>query len=140
MFNNVTQNYNQLDATMEILIIVIVAWGIWFTLGWLLKRCKHAEKTLPVGKTIKIDNLKVVEWVDPKIEKLLNNAGIYSFKDLANTHYKDIKTILEDAGIILPMHNPKTWADQASLAEDRHWGELKEYQDLLIAGTTWPTQ
>jgi len=32
------------------------------------------------------------------------------------------------------MHNPKTWPDQAKLAADGHWGELKEYQDLLVAG------
>lgn len=133
MFENITTSYNLTDATMEILIMVIVAWILGFILGWLLKRCKHSE-TMIVEKPTKVDNLKVVEWVGPKIEKLLNKADIYSFKDLAQADYKDLKMILEDAGSMFQMHDPKTWPDQAKLAADGHWGELKEYQDLLVAG------
>ncbi len=133
MYKDVTTTYNLTDATMEILTMVIVAWILWFILGWLLKRCKHSE-TMVVEKPTKVDNLKVVEGIGPKIEKLLNKAGIYSFKDLAKSHHKDLKMILEDAWSMFQMHNPKTWPDQARLAADGHWGELKEYQDLLNAG------
>lgn len=133
MFENVTTNYNLGDATMEILIMVIGAWIFGFILGWILKRCNHSE-IVTAHKSKKVDNLKVVEWIWPKIEKLLNKADIHSFKDLSDANYKDIKKLLEDAGSMFKMHDPKTWPDQAKLAADGHWGELKEYQDLLNAG------
>lgn len=133
MFKDVTTTYNLTDATIEILIMVIVAWILGFILGRLLKKCKHSE-TMVLAKPTKVDNLKVVEGVGPKIEKLLNKADIYSFKDLADTDHKNLKMILEDAGSMFKMHDPKTWPDQARLAADGHWGELKEYQDLLNAG------
>ena len=136
MFENVTTAYDLTDATMEILTMIIIAWILWFILWWLLKRCKHSETLVAAHKPKKVDNLKVVEWIGPKIEKLLNKADIHSFKDLANTDHKHIKTILEDAGSMFKMHNPKTWPDQAKLADAGHWGELKEYQDLLNAGKT----
>ncbi len=134
MFENVTKAYDLSDATIEILTMVIVAWILWFILGWLLKRCKHTGHVVAAHKPKKVDNLKVVEWIGPKIEKLLNKADIHSFKDLANAHHKDLKAILDDAGSMFQMHNPKTWPDQAKLADAGHWGELKEYQDLLSAG------
>ena len=136
MFENVTKAYDLSDATMEILTMVIIAWILGFILGWLLKRCKHSHGVVAAHKPQKVDNLKVVEGIGPKIEKLLNKADIHSFKDLAHTDHKDIKAILEDAGSMYQMHNPKTWPDQAKLAADGHWWELKEYQDLLNAGKT----
>lgn len=133
MFDNVQLAYDKTDATIEILTMVIIAWILGFILGWLLKKCNHWWTTV-VEKPKKVDNLKVVEWIWPKIEKLLNKADIYSFKDLANANPKNLKSILDDAGSMFQMHNPKTWPDQAKLAADGHWGELKEYQDLLVAG------
>jgi predicted flap endonuclease-1-like 5' DNA nuclease len=81
----------------------------------------------------KKQDLKIIEWIWPKIEKLLNNNWIYSYKDLANTETYKLRKILENANkryIIL--HNPETWNKQAKLAQKWEFNKLKKYQNNLI--------
>ena len=85
-------------------------------------------------KTIKKDDLKIVEGIGPKIEELFNNAGIYSFDDLANADIDNLKTILDEGGSRFQMHDPGTWPDQAALARDGKWEELKKWQEDLNKG------
>lgn len=80
------------------------------------------------------DDLKLIEGVGPKIADLLINAGIVTFADLAATPAEKVSEILDAAGSKFAMHNPATWADQAALARDGKWDELKELQDKLNAG------
>ncbi len=80
------------------------------------------------------DDLKLIEGVGPKIADLLINAGIVTFADLAATPVEKVSEILDAAGSRFAMHNPATWADQAALARDGKWDELKELQDKLNAG------
>ena len=80
------------------------------------------------------DDLKTVEGIGPKIEELLNNAGIHSFVDLANTNPDHIRHILHEAGPSFQMHDPGTWPDQARLAAEGRWEELKVWQDELQGG------
>lgn len=82
----------------------------------------------------KKDDLKIVEGIGPKIEELFNNAGIYSFAELADTSAEKMKAILDAAGPRFQIHNPATWADQAALARDGKWDELKKWQDELYKG------
>lgn len=82
----------------------------------------------------KKDDLKIVEGIGPKIEELFNNAGIYSFAELAETSVERMKAILDAAGPRFQIHNPATWADQAALARDGKWDELKKWQDELYKG------
>lgn len=90
---------------------------------------KKAEK-----KKVEGDDLKLIEGVGPKIADLLINAGIVTFADLAATPVEKVSEILDAAGSKFAMHNPATWADQAALARDGKWDELKELQDKLNAG------
>ncbi|MDV7398967.1 hypothetical protein RZS08_46595, partial [Arthrospira platensis SPKY1] len=48
------------------------------------KAGKSEKITLPSGKKVSQDDLKLVEGVGPKIEGLLNEAGIHTWADLAN--------------------------------------------------------
>jgi hypothetical protein len=57
-----------------------------------------------------------------------------SFEDIYAADISSLEKILFSAGSSYQMHNPKTWPDQAKLAADGKWAELKEYQDILIAG------
>lgn len=82
----------------------------------------------------KKDDLKVVEGIGPKIEELFNNAGIYSFEQLANTPAARLKEILEAAGSRFQMHDPTTWPTQSKLADEGKWEELKKWQDELNKG------
>lgn len=82
----------------------------------------------------KKDDLKIVEGIGPKIEELCNNAGIYTFADLASTPVVNLKGILDAAGSRFQMHDPTTWPEQSALARDGKWDELKKWQDELNKG------
>ena len=81
----------------------------------------------------KKQNLKIIEWIWPKIEKIINNNWIYSYKDLANTEINKLKEILSSANKrYTVLHNPTTWPKQANMANNWNFKELKNYQDKLI--------
>lgn len=82
----------------------------------------------------RVDDLKIVEGIGPKIEELLNNAGIKTFAGLAATSVARLNEILEAAGPRYQMHDPGTWPDQSALARDNKWTELKILQDDLNKG------
>lgn len=90
----------------------------------------------PTGKFSKIakDDLKIIEGLGPKIEKLLHKAGITSWSILADTSADKIKQILSAAGSRFGFANPKTWPQQAKLADEGKWYELEKLQDKLDGG------
>ncbi|MCB9283722.1 MAG: 50S ribosomal protein L27 [Lewinellaceae bacterium] len=98
------------------------------------KAGKSEKITLPSGKKVTQDDLKLVEGIGPKIEGLLNEAGIHTWADLANADLSKLQAILDEAGSRYRMHDPATWAKQASLASEGKWDELVEYQDHLQGG------
>ncbi len=85
-------------------------------------------------KRYKQDDLKAVEGVGPKIAELLNNGGINTWRELANTDVAKIQGILDAAGSRYKLADPGTWPKQAELAADGKWDELTEYQDFLQGG------
>jgi len=95
---------------------------------------KAASITLPSGKKIKQDDLKVIEGVGPKIEELLHNAGIKTWADLAAAAIETVQAVLDEAGSRYRMHDPATWARQAALAATGDWETLEAYQDQLQGG------
>lgn len=82
----------------------------------------------------KVDDLKKIEGIGPKIEGLLNAANIYSFATLSVTPAEMIKGVLNAAGDRYKMHDPTTWGRQATLAATGKWEELKVLQDVLDGG------
>lgn len=98
------------------------------------KKAKVEKITLPSGKKIKKDDLKMVEGVGPKIEGLLQAGGITTWEELANAPTESVQAILDEAGPRYRMHQPTTWAKQARLAADGKWEELEAYQDRLEGG------
>lgn len=98
-------------------------------------KAKASDKiTLPSGKKIKQDDLKIVEGIGPKIEGLLNDAGIVTWADLAAAPEEKVQAILDEAGPRYRMHDPATWAKQAKMAAEGQWEELEAYQDRLDGG------
>lgn len=87
------------------------------------------------GFTIKNANdLTVVEGIGPKINELFHNAGIKTFAQLAAATVPQMRKILDAGGSRFRIANPMTWAQQAALAADNKWSELKKLQDELSAG------
>ena len=84
-------------------------------------------------KSVK-DDLTKIEGIGPKIKGLFNDAGIWSFLQLSQTSVEKLQKILDDAGPRYRVHTPKTWAQQAKLAAEGKWDELKKWQDELKGG------
>ena len=82
----------------------------------------------------KLDDLKIVEGVGPKIETLLKEGGINTWAELAEAPVDRLKEILDAAGPRYQIHDPSSWPAQAKFAADGKWDELKEYQEMLIGG------
>ncbi|MDX1667013.1 MAG: DUF4332 domain-containing protein [Saprospiraceae bacterium] len=96
---------------------------------------KKGEKvTLPSGKKVKVDDLKAIEGIGPKIAGLLNDAGINTWAELAEAKVDRLNEILEEAGSRYRMHDPTTWPKQAKFAAEGQWEELENYQDQLKGG------
>lgn len=87
-----------------------------------------------VKKAPKLNDLKIIEGIGPKIEQLLHEAGIDTWEALANTPVERLREILEAAGPRYQVHDPGTWPAQARFAANGDWEELKDYQDMLIGG------
>jgi large subunit ribosomal protein L27 len=95
----------------------------------------QAEKKAPAAKKgPKLNDLKIIEGVGPKIEQLLKEGGIETWEDLANASADRLKEILDAAGSRYQVHDPSTWPAQAKFAMEGKFEELKEYQDMLIGG------
>ncbi|KAA3658746.1 MAG: hypothetical protein DWQ04_24200 [Chloroflexi bacterium] len=83
--------------------------------------------------TIKPDDLKKIEGIGPKINSVLQAAGINTFSDLATATVSELEKIVRhDAGITIAF--PDTWPEQAALARDGKWDELEQLQDDLKGG------
>jgi predicted flap endonuclease-1-like 5' DNA nuclease len=74
------------------------------------------------------DNLKLLEGIGPKIEELLYADGIHTFARLAVTTSEHLTALLKAAGSRFQSHNPSSWPEQAALARDGKWEELKTMQ------------
>ena len=81
--------------------------------------------------TAKPDDLKKIEGIGPKIAETLIAAGIATYADLAKAKPAKIAEIIAD---VRGNHVPDTWPQQAQLAADGKWDELKELQDKLDGG------
>lgn len=80
------------------------------------------------------NDLTVVEGIGPKINELFNNAGIITFAQLAKQTVPQMQKVLDDAGARYKLAKPGTWAQQAALAAENKWSELKALQDKLSGG------
>ncbi len=87
-----------------------------------------------VLKRWKQDDLTAVEGIGPKISQLLQNEGITSWRQLANTEVSKIQSILDIAGKRYKLADPGSWPKQAEMAADGRWDDLEEYQDFLQGG------
>lgn len=108
----------------EILIENIVASGA----------VKTEKKESKPSKPAKADDLKKIEGIGPKAAEALVAAGVDTFAKLAKKSVDEIRIILTGASSTLAHLDPQTWAQQAQLAADGKWDELKKWQDELNGG------
>ena len=68
-----------------------------------------------VAKPVK-KGLTVIDGIGPKMEIILNNAGIKTITQLKKASAADLRKILDAAGPRYKMFNPQLWIDQAKKA------------------------
>jgi predicted flap endonuclease-1-like 5' DNA nuclease len=80
------------------------------------------------------DDLTIIEGIGPKTDELFRSHGVTGFAQLAQLSTADMLAILDQGGPHFKFANPVSWAQQASLASENRWGELKALQEELIGG------
>jgi predicted flap endonuclease-1-like 5' DNA nuclease len=97
-------------------------------------KVKKQIKKIKGAAAFRIDDLKVIEGIGPKIEQLLKDGGIDNWTKLATATTADLKQILDAAGDSYRLADPGTWPKQAQLAAAEKWEELKLWQEQLKGG------
>lgn len=102
---------------------------------------KKTKKSVPTAEPAQApadsserDDLTVIEGIGPKLQLLLNQYGVFTYRQLAETDVPRLKEILANAGPQLAMHDPGTWPSQANLAANDQWDTLKSVQGFLKGG------
>lgn len=93
-----------------------------------------SEAKAVFGKTIKHDDLTVVEGIGPKIKELFHSKDIKTWKALSETTVDRCKEVLKSGGERFSVHNPGTWPRQAKMAYEGAWKELLDWQNVLDKG------
>ncbi|MEM6877700.1 MAG: helix-hairpin-helix domain-containing protein [Bacteroidota bacterium] len=81
------------------------------------KAKKAAKLQKKASKTVEVkDDLKKIQGIGPKVETLLNEAGINSLEKLANATVENLQSILEKAGSRYQSMDPTSWKELAQQA------------------------
>lgn len=132
----------------QIVLCLLLAALFGFVIGWALRAMACQKKIAELetewadrlaaassgGAPVQRDDLKRIEGIGSKIEKMLNDDLIYTWAELAAAPVDRLRGILRKGGDRYRMHDPKTWPDQAKLAAQGRWKELEELQDILQGG------
>ena len=92
----------------------------------LANKAKSSKKSPEPGGP---DDLKIIEGIGPAIERILYQSGINSYQVLADSSEDTLREIMSNAGSRFKVHDPSTWPEQAKLAANGSWDELKLYQE-----------
>ncbi len=118
------------------LMVGMVLFFLAVTIGWWASSRKQeqvgagheAKKSAKKGA----DELTKIEGIGPKVAKVLKEAGITTFEELANATAGDLQKSLDAAG--MQMMNPEGWIDQAKLAANGDWQGVVKLQKELKGG------
>ncbi len=76
--------------------------------------------------SVQPDNLRRIGGIGPKVAKVLNEAGILTFEQIAQTELSRLREILQEAGPVFKGMNPENWSEQAGFAAKGDWDGLKK--------------
>lgn len=81
------------------------------------------------------DDLTIVEGIGPRTEDQLRANGVDTFIKVACLSVDALVDILDRGGPSFRFANPGSWPQQASLAAQNRWKELKQMQNQTIDPT-----
>lgn len=134
-----TPNPQMLGSSFEILTMLIWAFLLWILFAKSLKSTSFnsIEESTPstiLSKTKASesqDDLQLIEWIWPALEKVLQKNGVLSYRDIIDLDISGLEDLLNSLGSRYVRYNPTTWPDQADLAKRKKWSELEEYQEII---------
>jgi large subunit ribosomal protein L17 len=92
------------------------------------------QRAEPIQIPATPDDLQKIEGIGPEIAALLQEAGITTFAQLANTGTGQLQQILEKGGSRFNRADPTTWPEQAALAAAGKWAEFEALHRQLQGG------
>ena len=94
---------------------------------------KEQEITaLKAKKRAMQDDFSYLDGVGPKISAILRSAGVKTFAKLAAKEVDDLREILvAENPSLLRLSDPTTWPEQAGMAAEGRWENLKALQEGL---------
>lgn len=131
------------DASLSWLLWIVFGFFLLMVLvGWWVSRNRGSQPMVqheaqvvhemhPVHEK-PADDLVTLEGIGPKVAKVLNEAGIVTFTDLATADLERVQGVLNAAG--LQYMNPAGWIEQAKLAAAGDLDGLAKLQDELKGG------
>lgn len=140
MFQNITTNSLWSSASIEIFTMLLGAFLIWMLFSHCTRSgqkssvtttVKAAPVLTPKSKGAKTDDLQLIEWIWPALEKALHKNGVTTYKDILSLDISWLEELLESMWGRYASYNPTTWPDQADLAKRKKWSELEEYQEII---------
>ncbi len=135
--NLLSESTNEPDLTW-LLWLVLAIFFVIIIVGWLVSKKEGDEpvaaSSAPAAPAAPAapDVLKKIEGIGPKVEGVLNAAGISTFAQLAEADVEKLREILAEAK--LQMMDPAGWLEQAELAAKGDWEALDKLQDELKGG------
>ena len=122
-----------MDWWLILIIFIVLVVVVW----WALSRQTEGEEAgvhQHEAIAVEPDDLTKIEGIGPKVQQLLNQAGINTFVELANRTPAQLDEILDAAGSIYKAMDESSWPKQAALAAEGKWEELQKLQDELVGG------
>ncbi len=86
------------------------------------------------GRTVRQNDLKIVEGIGPKIEGLFHNFDIKTWKALSETTVMKCQEVLDSGGERYRVHDPASWPMQARMCVRGKWKELVRWQEEHLRG------
>jgi len=125
--------------------LLLVSFGFFFLMvvvGWLVSRNRgsqaevqheaHMGTKMPAMQEKSADDLTMLEGIGPKVARVLNEASVMSFADLAGADAANVQQALNAAG--MRYMDPAGWIEQAKLAASGDMDGLKKLQEKLQGG------
>ena len=128
----------------EIFLCLIIAGILGFFMGWLLKGqfCKTSgendsppEEKHPFTGSVSSsghdsfrresfrDDLKAIKGIGGVIEKILNEMGIFTYRQIASFSQEDMERIARELGVFTDRIQRDNWVEQARDLHFRKYGE-----------------
>jgi predicted flap endonuclease-1-like 5' DNA nuclease len=80
------------------------------------------------------DDLTVIEGIGHQVQEALNQAGVFTFKQVADLNAQELYQIVKVEQGVRIIGDPATWSKQAQYLVDGDKAGLQAYQTKLIGG------